>query len=151
MRGIFTREERAVVLFLAVSLLIGSAVMQARRVFPSVIPDFAGASDPSDAEPSVERPIGPVDVNTATADELVRLPGIGPVRAAAIVRERDLRGGYSSLDELLDVRGIGPVTLEGLRGSAIVGDGEPSVADSCERAGATAAGGHPRTRQEDSR
>jgi competence ComEA-like helix-hairpin-helix protein len=151
MRSIFTREERAVALFLAVSLLVGSAVMQARRVFPSVIPDFAGPSATSDVTPAVERPTGPVDVNTATVDELVRLPGIGPVRAAAIVRERDLRGRYSSLDDLLDVRGIGPVTLEGLRGNAIVGDGESSVADSCETARATAAGGPPRTRQEEAR
>jgi competence ComEA-like helix-hairpin-helix protein len=139
MRGIFTREERVVVLFLAVSLLAGSAVIQARRVLPAVIPDFTGASESAGLETESERPAGPIDVNTACVDELVRLPGIGPVRAAEIVRVRDLRGGYSSLDELLDVRGIGPVTLEGLRGSATVGSGASSVADSCEAAGAAAA------------
>ncbi|MFH1690441.1 MAG: helix-hairpin-helix domain-containing protein [Candidatus Eisenbacteria bacterium] len=131
MRGIFTREERAVVLFLAVSLLVGSAVVQARRVFPSSVADFGGTSEPPGRAPAlVERPTGPVDVNTAGVDELVRLPGVGPVRAREIVRQRTLRGGYSSLDELLDVRGIGPVTLEKLRGEATVGAGVASTADS---------------------
>lgn len=151
MRGIFTREERVVVLFLAVSLLVGSAVMQARRVFPSVIPDFTGASESAGREPEPERPAGPIDVNAAGVDELISLPGIGPVRAAEIVRVRDLRGGYSSLDELLEVRGIGPVTLERLRGSATVGAGAPSAADSCETAGATATGGPLPPRPEDAR
>ena len=131
MGGIFTREERAVVLFLAVSLLVGSASVQARRVFPGSIPDFGGRSGPTGSAPAiVERPTGPVDVNTAGVDELVRLPGVGPVRAAEIVRQRTLRGGYSSLDELLEVKGIGPVTLEKLRGEATVGAGVASTADS---------------------
>ncbi len=135
MRGIFTREERAVVLFLAVSLLVGSAVVQARKVFPGDIPDFGGAAEPAGSEhATVERPSGPVDVNTAGVDELVRLPGIGPARAREIVRQRTLRGGYSSLDELLEVKGIGPVTLEGLRGEATVGGGAAAAADSLRAA-----------------
>ena len=132
MRGVFTREERAVVLFLTVSLLVGSALVQARRVFPESVPDFGGAADsPERAAPASEQPAGPVDINTAGVADLVRLPGVGPVRAGEIVRQRALRGGYSSLDELLDVRGIGPVTLEGLRDHATVGGGPASAADSC--------------------
>ena len=131
MRGIFTREERVVVLFLAVSLLVGSAVVQARRVFPSVVPDFGGASRVSGQAPEVdEPPTWPVDVNTADVTDLVRLPGIGPVRASAIVSLRELRGGYSTLEELLEIKGIGPVTLDGLRDKATVGGGAVSAADS---------------------
>ena len=128
MRGIFTREERVVVLFLAVSLLVGSAVVQAGRVFPSLVPDFGGASGQA---PEVdELPTWPVNINTAGVDDLVRLPGVGPVRASAIVYRREVRGRFSTLDELLEIKGIGPVTLDGLRDKATVGGRAASVADS---------------------
>ncbi len=131
MRGIFTREERVVVLFLAVSLLVGSAVVRAGRVFPSAIPDFGGATGQGGQASAVEAlSVWPVDVNTAGVDDLVRLPGVGPVRASEIVRRRELIGGYSTLDELLEIKGIGPVTLDGLRDKATVGAGVASPADS---------------------
>lgn len=131
MRGIFTREERAVVLFLVVSLLVGTAVVQAGRVFPSAVPDFGGASGRPGQAPAVDDPPrGPVDVNTAGVDDLIRLPGVGPVRAAEIVRRRELLGGYSTLEELLEIKGIGPATLDGLRSNATVGGGAASAADS---------------------
>jgi len=131
MRGIFTREERVVVLFLAVSLLVGSAVVGAGRVFPSAIPDFDGASGLSgQADEADELPTWPVNINTAGVDDLVRLPGVGPVRASAIVYRREVRGRFSTLDELLDIKGIGPVTLDGLRDKATVGGGAVSAADS---------------------
>jgi competence ComEA-like helix-hairpin-helix protein len=130
MRGVFTREERAVVVFLVVSLLIGTAVAQSRRILPSHIPDFSGTEASSGEPPARPEDAGPVDINTAGVDDLVRLPGVGQVRAAEIVRVREQRGGFSSLDDLLDVRGIGPVTLDGLRSHAIVGGGAAS-ADSC--------------------
>ena len=50
---------------------------------------------------------GPLDLNTATAAQLEALPGIGPSLAAAIVAEREKRGGFRSVGELRDVRGIG--------------------------------------------
>lgn len=123
-KALFTREERAVVLFLTLSLLVGSAVMATRRVFPAA--DFPGgltsvAADGRLEESGVPVPAGPVDVNSADAGELVLLPGIGPVRAEAIIRLRDRRGGFESLDELLDVKGIGPATLERLRPEAALG------------------------------
>lgn len=60
-------------------------------------------------------PNGPLDLNTATLDQLDELPGIGPATAQAIIDERERRGGFTSVEELLDVRGIGPAKLEGLR------------------------------------
>lgn len=53
----------------------------------------------------------PVNVNTATLEELDALPGIGPTRAQAIIEGRP----YASVDELERVPGIGPATLEELR------------------------------------
>jgi competence ComEA-like helix-hairpin-helix protein len=59
--------------------------------------------------------IGCVDLNVATSDDLVRLPGIGPVLAGRIVADRDANGPFASADDLARVSGIGPSTVEGLR------------------------------------
>jgi len=119
--GFFTRDERAVVVFIAVSLTVGSLVMAARRVDPRIAAVPPAAADSAAAARPTAAPEWPIDVNRASADELVALPGIGPARADAIVALRDARGGLGSLDELLDVRGIGPKTLERLRPFAAAG------------------------------
>ena len=58
---------------------------------------------------------GPLDLNTATLEQLDELPGIGPATAKAILDEREKRGGFRSVDDLLDVRGIGPAKLDAIR------------------------------------
>jgi competence protein ComEA len=58
---------------------------------------------------------GPLDLNTATLDQLDELPGIGPATAKAIIDEREKRGRFKSVDDLLDVRGIGPAKLDAIR------------------------------------
>jgi competence protein ComEA len=60
-------------------------------------------------------PVSPIDVNTADAAMLETLNGIGEVLAAAIVTYRDEHGPFTSVDQLVDVPGIGPATLEELR------------------------------------
>lgn len=72
-----------------------------------------GSSSSSPGGGSV--PAGPLDLNTATLAELEELPGIGPSTAQAILAEREKRGRFGSVEELLDVRGIGPAKLDGLR------------------------------------
>lgn len=58
---------------------------------------------------------GPIDLNTATAEELDTLPGVGPATAQAILDYRGQHGRFRSVDELLEVRGIGDAKLAGLR------------------------------------
>jgi len=58
---------------------------------------------------------GVVDLNTATVEQLDALPGVGPVRAAAIVAWRTDNGRFTSIDQLGEVDGIGPVRLQKLR------------------------------------
>jgi competence protein ComEA len=63
---------------------------------------------------------GPVDINRATADQLDELPGVGPATAAAIIAHRDQFGPFGSVDDLADVKGIGPAKVEALRGLVTV-------------------------------
>lgn len=58
---------------------------------------------------------GPVDLNTADATALESLNGVGPATAAAILEHRARIGRFTSVEQLLDVRGIGEAKLEGLR------------------------------------
>lgn len=57
-----------------------------------------------------------VDINTAGAAELESLPGIGPTLAGRIIRYREEEGPYSTVEELMNVQGIGERTLDRLRG-----------------------------------
>ncbi len=63
----------------------------------------------------------PLDLNRATADQLEALPGIGAVKAAAIVAVRDAQGGFQSMEELEAVHGIGPALVEKLRPLVVLG------------------------------
>ena len=56
-----------------------------------------------------------VNLNTATAEQLDTLPGVGPTTAAAIIAHRDQHGPFTSVDQLVDVRGIGEAKLAQLR------------------------------------
>jgi comEA protein len=58
---------------------------------------------------------GLVNINTATAEELQLLPGIGEARAKAVIALRKQNGGFKSVDELVQVKGIGATALERLR------------------------------------
>jgi competence protein ComEA len=56
-----------------------------------------------------------ININTASASDLEALPGIGPALAQRIVAFREERGGFRTIEELLEVSGIGPRTFENLR------------------------------------
>ena len=56
-----------------------------------------------------------IDLNSADQAALETIPGVGPVTASAILAYRDEIGGFDSIDQLLEVTGIGPATLESMR------------------------------------
>lgn len=59
-------------------------------------------------------PTSPVNVNSAGVDELVKLPGVGPARAQAIIEMRSKLGGFKKLEDLMRVKGIGRATFRKL-------------------------------------
>jgi competence protein ComEA len=77
--------------------------------------DAAPTAPVSPAPSAAGGPVATVDLNSADQAILETLPEVGPVTAAAILQYRDEAGGFSSVDELLDVDGIGPATLEAIR------------------------------------
>ncbi len=92
---------------LVVTLVLSAPATRARA-------DAPGASP---AAPVAELSVGAgtVNVNTATVDELVRLPGVGPAKAAAIAAFRDKHGPFKRIDDLDRVKGFGRRLLGRLR------------------------------------
>jgi competence protein ComEA len=78
----------------------------------SVAPSRTPRSAPQAAAAT---PQFPINLNTATAEQLEAIPGIGPVLAQRIIEYRQTHGRFQSVDELLEVRGIGSKRLENMR------------------------------------
>jgi len=83
-------------------------------------PGGGAAMSPSGGVAGGTGPPPVVDLNTATIDQLDELPGIGPAIAQAIVDHRAEHGGFTSVEGLLDVRGIGQAKLDELRSRVTV-------------------------------
>ena len=62
----------------------------------------------------------PLDLNTATIEQLKSLPGIGDTRANQIIAFRHSVGGFSTLEQLLEISGIGSKTLEAIRPLVVI-------------------------------
>lgn len=91
---------------LAAPLIDGSQILVPRTGATSGTPGSGGTAPGGTAL---------ININTASAVELEALPGIGEVLAATIVQYRTENGPFASVDQLEDVSGIGPSTLEEIR------------------------------------
>jgi len=103
-----TRGAELDLVNLAAPLADGEQILVPRR--GAAAP--AGAGGPS-------APTAPVDLNSASAEQLDTLPGIGPVTAQKIVDYRQAHGPFTSVDDLDAIPGIGPARIENLRGLVV--------------------------------
>lgn len=96
-------------------LNLAAPVVDGQRVYVPVVGEIDPASLPSLPTPGGAVPSGPLDLNTATVDELDALPGVGPATASAIVDDRERNGPFAAVEDLERVPGIGPAKLAALR------------------------------------
>lgn len=143
----FTRNEIILILFLSLSLLAGSGIRWLRsperapgRIRPAF--DYSRSDSefiarstatldeyPQDHQatarsnhPKKDSPaFASIDINTATQQELTRLPGIGPAIAGRIIAYRTGSGPFTSTGELCNVHGIGAAKFEKIRPFVRVG------------------------------
>jgi competence protein ComEA len=85
----------------------------------------AGLVCASVAHAAKQPPSKPLNLNTATADQLAQLPGIGPKTAQAIVDFRKASGPFRRVEDLLAIRGISRRKLEAIRPYVTVGASSP--------------------------
>jgi competence protein ComEA len=112
--GGMTAHAQAASVDLAAPLADGEQVL-----VPSAAAGAVAAGSPP-ARPSVAPTASaPVDLNTATAEQLDALPGIGPTTAQKIIDYRQQHGPYTSIDDLDAISGIGPAKIDSLRGLVI--------------------------------
>lgn len=88
-----------------------------------------------------------ININTADAATLDRvMDGVGPAKAAAIVEHRRVNGPFRTVDQLVNVKGIGPATLEMNRARIMVAGAPASAATRAPTAAARPAAPAPRVR-----
>ena len=84
--------------------------------------------------------IAAVNLNTATKEELIALPGIGPAKAQAILDYRKANGAFKSVDELKDIKGIGAKRFEKLKPDLTVAPAAVKAASAATKPAASAKG-----------
>jgi len=132
---VFTGDERRALIFLSVVAAVGAGFRFAGGAGPAaasaaaVAPQLAGGdlvrqAAQSQRAQALQRPLAEgerVDVDRAPADELDRLPRVGPALARRIVAEREAHGPFGSLQGLRRVSGIGPRLLHDLESHVTFG------------------------------
>ena len=105
--------------FLA-ALTVAGAILFASAPAASALVASAASAFASAA--SAAQPPEPIDINTATKEELTELPRIGEVTAERIVAWREENGPFSSTEELMNIQGIGERVFERIRPHVTVGE-----------------------------
>lgn len=109
---------------LAAKIADGQQVVVPRRAVAGRSGAAAGGGGPggeiADGDAAGAAPSGPINLNSATAEQLDTLDGVGPATAQKILEYRTQHGGFSSIDDLAQVAGIGPKKLEALKAQVTV-------------------------------
>ena len=138
---ILEAQHRKIIIILVVVILTGGGYWMLKHLHPALFlgePDLVveteaaaplptPVSPPTSSVPAVAPQPSeelstpsdgmPININTATSQELQTLPRIGPALAQRIIEYRQTSGGFSTVDDLTNVKGIGEKTLEKIRAS----------------------------------
>jgi len=115
--GFFTPQERFIILFLILSLVVGFSLYLYKLNHPSfapayIIKDFGKKMDDSlqrkpETQPNKLNTQNKININTAGTEILVKIPGIGTTYAKRIIEYRKKHNGFHSISEIKKVEGIG--------------------------------------------
>jgi len=124
-----TKTERNVILFLVAAMIMGAAIRLYQAAFPA-LPQFdyrasdstfaalSAASEDSvsvvPASVTTGKESGKLNINTATVQQLMGLPGIGEVTAERILKYREETGKFTTIEDLRAIKGISKNKLERL-------------------------------------
>ncbi len=107
--------KHALKLFLVATIAI--IVVALFGVYP---PLYQNEYTPASTQPFVKNVSNKINVNTAPFWELMLLPGIGEEKSQAIIDYRTENGEFETVDEMMDVHGIGPKTLQELEDMVVI-------------------------------
>ena len=103
--------EKLVVIILAVMLLAGSLILYRRNTRPfsdiTIVQNGIRKELTLAQVENLLKEKNRIDINTASAKEMERIPGVGAVMASRIVEYREKNGSFTSNDQLLEIEGIG--------------------------------------------
>ena len=123
-RGFFTKTEYGLLILTGIFLIVVSGVLYFTGPRPSSA-DYTITTERTagDVTPAVEpEEAGErIDINTAAAEELQTLPGIGEALSARIVAHREENGPFTCIEELMTVKGIGESLFDRISGQITVG------------------------------
>lgn len=113
----FLTKTCGVLLALTVMFSAGLWLLRTGETPARSAPGYTVITDKDARSASAVMPQAPlrINVNTASAEELQALTGIGPVKAEAMVEYREKHGYFTCAEDLLNVSGIGEATLAGIR------------------------------------
>ncbi len=124
-----TNSERKVILFLVTTLSIGYGIQLLQTTFPNTAQAFDykiqdstfmelsldKENDTTITDDEDKKGINKININTATKEQLMKLPGIGEITADRIIQYRKEKGKFSKIDELDRVKGINRKKIEKIK------------------------------------
>jgi len=106
-----TRQEKQVIVFLMATAVLGIGLLCYKSLkYQPKVKIVSGQRIDDEIKASKV-----ININTAAKDELIRLKGIGPALAEAIIEYRVKRGAFRDKEELKNIKGIGPAKFETLK------------------------------------
>ena len=104
----FTKDEKIILIFLLAALFIGISVSSFKRLNPNR--KFFIEFNEKEIEESKK-----VNINIASKERFMTLPGIGPVMAERIISYREQNGSFEKAEDIKNVKGIGDKTFEKMK------------------------------------
>ena len=113
----FERLEKSILLFLIAALLSGIAISALRKARPPLAVNIGkfNTEEYKTAREDIGLPVDRVDINTADAEDLMSVKGIGKTIAERMIEYRYNNGSFASVDDIKNVKGVGVALFEKIR------------------------------------